>query len=91
VAINDDVAAAFVLRGHNDDRCLLPAVSQRRDQLSLPVRLANSQMLPSPVQLMKLQLHRRLRGFQYGRNRHQSFPAEAEVCRELSSNLLHTP
>jgi hypothetical protein len=29
------------------------------------VRLADSQMLPSPVQLVKLQLHRRLLGIQY--------------------------
>ena len=43
-----------------------PLVSQRRQQPALPVRLADSQVLPSPVQLVKLQLHRR--------------PARVSVC-----------
>jgi hypothetical protein len=32
----------------------LAAIRQRRQQPALPVRLADSQMLPSPVQLVKL-------------------------------------
>ena len=43
-----------------------PALSQRGQQAPLPVRLADSQMFPAPVQLVKLQLHRRLLGIQYG-------------------------
>ena len=51
-------------RHHNDGR-LLTALSQRRQQPALPVRLADSPMLPSPVELVKLQLHRRLLAIQY--------------------------
>jgi hypothetical protein len=47
------------------------------------VRLADSQMFPSPVELVKLQLLGRLR-IQYGPNRDWSFAAEGEVCREVS-------
>jgi hypothetical protein len=47
------------LGDHHHDGRLLAAVSQRRQQPALPVRLADSQMLPSPVELVKLQLHRR--------------------------------
>ncbi len=66
---------------HNDGR-LLAAVSQRCQQTALPVRLADSQMLPSAVQLVKFQLHHRLFGFQYGPNRDWTFAAEGEVCPE---------
>jgi hypothetical protein len=48
------------------------------------VRLADSQMRPSPVQLVKLQLHRSPSGFQYARSRDWSFAAAWEVCREVS-------
>jgi hypothetical protein len=70
--------------GHHDDGRLLAAVSQRRQQSALPVRLADSQMRPSPVQLVKLQLHRSPSGFQYARSRDWSFAAAWEVCREVS-------
>jgi len=90
VAVDYHIAAAVVLREHHDDRCLLATVSQRRHQPSLPVRLANSQMFPSPVELVKLQSHRRLFGVQYARSRNGSFPAEGEVCRNASPNQLHT-
>jgi len=57
VAVDHHVVAAVVRRGDHDDGRLLPALSQRGHQPPLPVRLANSQMFPSPVQLVKLQLH----------------------------------
>jgi hypothetical protein len=77
-------------RGHHDDGRLLAAVSQRRQQSALPVRLTDSQMLPSPVQLVKLQLHRRWLGIQYARSRDWSFPAAREVCREVPLDQLDT-
>jgi hypothetical protein len=43
------------------------------------VRLADSKMFPSPVQLVKLQLHRFQFGIQYGRNRDWSFARKGEV------------
>jgi len=65
VAVDHHVAAAVVRGGDHDDGRLLAALSQGGYQPSLPVRLADSQMFPSPVELVKLQLHRRLR-VQYG-------------------------
>ena len=59
------VARYDVLGDDHDDGRLLAALSQRRQQPALSERLADSQMLPSPVQLVKLQLHRRLLGIQY--------------------------
>jgi hypothetical protein len=53
------------------------------------VRPADSQVFPSPVELVKLQLHSRLR-VQYGPNRDWSFAAEGEVCREALWNQLDT-
>ena len=70
--------------GHHDDGRLLAALSQRRQQSALPVRLADSQMPQSPVELVKLQLHRRLLGIQYARFRDWSFAAAGEVRREVS-------
>jgi hypothetical protein len=64
--------------GHHDDGRLLPAVSQRGQQSALPLRLTDSQMLPSPVQLVKLQLHRCLLGIQYARGWNWSFPGKGE-------------
>ena len=52
--------------GHHDDGRLLTTVCQRRQQTALPVRITDSQMSPSPVQLVKLQLHRFPLGIQYG-------------------------
>ena len=76
--------------GHHHDGCLLAAVSQRGQQPALPVRLAHSQMLPSPVQLVKLQLHRRLLGIEYARSRNWSFPEMGEVCREVLQDQADT-
>jgi hypothetical protein len=83
VAIDHQVAFAVVIRNHHDDGRLLAAVSQRRQQPAMPVRIADSQMLPSTVQLVKLQLHRRLFGIQYARSLDWSFAATGEVCREV--------
>jgi hypothetical protein len=47
-------------------------------------------MLPSPVQLVKLQLHRLLLGVQYRRNRHWSFGMKGEVRWEVWWNQEDT-
>ena len=58
VAINDHVPIRLAFhRDHHDGR-LLAALRQRCQQPPLPSRLAHTQMLPTPVELMKLQLHR---------------------------------
>jgi hypothetical protein len=90
VAVNHQVAVALVRGEDHHDGRLLARLSQRRHQAPLPVRLADSQMFPSPVELVKLQLHRRLR-VQYGRSRDWSFAAVGEVCRELSWDQVDTP
>ncbi len=69
--------------GHHDDGRLLAAIRQRRQQSALPVRLADSQMLPSPVQLVKLQLHRRSLGVQYAGGWSWSFSGNGEVGWEV--------
>jgi len=79
VAIDHQVTARCP-GGHHDDGCLLSAVSQRGQQSALPVRLTDSQMFPSPVQLVKLQLHRRPLGIQYARDGNWSFAEKGEVC-----------
>jgi len=65
--------------GHHDDGRLLAAIRQRRQQSALAERLADSQMFPSPVQLVKLQLHRRLLGIQYAAGWDWSFPGKGGV------------
>ena len=76
VAIDHQVTVRRVRRDDHDDGRLLAAVSQRRQQPALPLRLADSQMFPSPVQLVKLQLHRCLLGIQYARGWNWSFRGE---------------
>jgi hypothetical protein len=83
VAVDHKVAFAVVFRNDHDDGCLLAALSQRRQQMTLPVRLAHSQMLPPPVELVKLQLHGLRTESEYAGNRNWSFAQEEEVCREL--------
>lgn len=58
IAIDDYVAVRLAFRRHHHDGHLLPAFGQRRQQPPLPRRPAHSQMLPAPLELMKLQLHR---------------------------------
>jgi hypothetical protein len=91
MAVDYQVTFAVVFANHHDDGRLLAAVSQRRQQSALPVWLADSQLLPAPVQLVKLQLHPRLLGVQYGRSRDWSFAAPGEVCRKVPSDQAHTP
>ena len=69
--------------GHHDDGYLLTAVSQRSQQSALPLRLKDSQMCPSSVQLVKLQLHRRLLGIQYAGAWNWSFSGLGEVGWEV--------
>jgi hypothetical protein len=57
-AIDDYVAVRLAFGCHHHDGHLLPAFGQRRQQPPLPPRVAHAQMLPPPVELMKLQLHR---------------------------------
>jgi len=85
VAVDHHVAVAVVRRGDHDDGRLLAALSQGGYQPPLPVRLADSQMFPAPVQLVKFQLHRRLR-VQYGSGWNWSFRAAGEVCRKVSKD-----
>ena len=58
VAVDNHVAAGLVRRRYHDNGRLLAAFSQRRDQPPLPLRVADSQMFPAPVELVKFQLHR---------------------------------
>jgi hypothetical protein len=69
--------------GHDDDGCLLAAVSQRGQQSALPLRLTDSQMFPSPVQLVKLQVHRSPLGIQYAGGGNWSFSRKGEVDWEV--------
>jgi hypothetical protein len=61
VAVDDKVTARLGFDRHHYNRCLLARLSQRRYQAPLPVRPADSQVFPSPVELVKLRLHNRLR------------------------------
>jgi hypothetical protein len=83
MSVYHQVTLAVVCGNDHDDGTLLAAVSQRGQQPALPVRFADPQMLPSSVQLVKLQLHRSLLGVQYRRNRDRSFVREGEVCWEV--------
>ena len=91
VAVDHQVAVAVVWGQDHHDRRLLARLSQRRQQAPLPLRLADSQVFPSPVQLVKLQLHRRWLGVQYRRSRDWTFAAEGEVCRKVSWDQPDTP
>ena len=90
MAVDHQVTCAVVFANHHDDGRLLAALSQRRQQSALPVWLADAQTFPAPVELVKLQLHPRLLGVQYGRSRDWSFAAPGEVCRKVSSDQPHT-
>ena len=89
VAVDHQIAVVVVRGENHHDGCLLARLSQRRHQAPLPVRPAGSQVFPSPVELVKLQLHGGLR-VQYGPSRDWSFAANGEVCRKTSWNQLDT-
>jgi hypothetical protein len=57
IAVDDHVTIRVAFRCYDHDGCLLPAVGQRRQQPPLPRRMAHSQVLPAPIELVKLQLH----------------------------------
>ena len=100
VAVDHQIAVVVVFGDHHDDGRLLSALSQRRQQMALAVRLTDSQVFPSEVELMKLQVHGRaaesdgspLWGPQpeYAGGRDWSFAEKGEVCRELLSDQRDT-
>ena len=51
--------------------------------MALAVRLANSQMSPTQVELVKLQLHGLTAAYEYAGGWNWSFAEKGEVCREL--------
>ena len=57
VAVDDQVTVGLAFGGHHHDRRLLPRFGQRGQQPPLPSRMADPQMLPAPIELVKLQLH----------------------------------
>jgi hypothetical protein len=44
--------------GHDHDRCLLAGGGKRGEQSLLALRILDPNMLPTPFELVKLQLHR---------------------------------
>jgi len=58
IAINHHVAVGLVFSSNHHDGCLLTALCQRGQQSPLARRMAHTEMPPSPLELMKLQLHR---------------------------------
>jgi hypothetical protein len=58
--------------------------------MALAVRLTDSQVFPSEVELMKLQVHGRAAESEYAGGRDWSFAEAGEVCRELLSDQRDT-
>jgi hypothetical protein len=61
MAVDHQVTVAMVWGQDHHDGRLLTGLSQGGQQVPLEARLADSQVFPSPVELVKLQLHGRLR------------------------------
>jgi hypothetical protein len=83
MAVNHQVTTVFrahVFRVHNDDGRLLSALSQ---QMAPAVRLTDSQVFPSQVELVKLQVHGRAAESEYAGGRDRSFAEAGEVYRKL--------
>jgi hypothetical protein len=57
VAVDHQVAVRLAGGGDHHDGRLLAYVGQRGQESPLPLRTAHPQMLPAPIQLVKLQLH----------------------------------
>src|SRR6266849_4648585 len=90
VPVDDQVTPALLGTEHHHDRCLLARLSQRPHQPPLPLRLADAQMFPAPLELVKLQLHRRL-PLHYAPSLNSSFATAGEVCRKVSWDQSDTP
>ena len=58
IAVDDHVTVRLTFGRYHHDGRLLAGFRQRRQQPPLPRRVERPQTLPSPVQLVKLQLHR---------------------------------
>jgi hypothetical protein len=58
IAVDNQVTINFAGDRHHHNRRLLPRSGKRRQQPPLPLRPANPQMFPAPIQLMKLHAHR---------------------------------
>ena len=58
VAVDDQVAVRWAFGHHHHDGRLLPRLGQRGQQPPLPSGMADPQVLPTPIQLVKFQLHR---------------------------------
>ena len=86
LAENGQQTPIVVVVSKDDSECYLVIDGYKRiaalQQLALAVRLANSQMLPSQVELVKLQLHGRATESEYARNRNWAFAGKGEVSRE---------
>jgi hypothetical protein len=57
VAVDDHVAVRGAFGGHHHDGYLLPGFGERGQQPPLSRRMADPQVLPTPVELVKFQLH----------------------------------
>ena len=57
IAVDDHVTVRLAFHRYDHDGRLLPTVGQRRQQPPLPRRMAHSKVVPTPVELVKLQLH----------------------------------
>ena len=58
VAVDDHIAVRLAFGRHHHDRRLLSRLGQRGQQAPLLSGMADPQMLPAPIELVKLQLHR---------------------------------
>jgi hypothetical protein len=57
VTVNDHVTVRLAVSRHYHDGCLLAGLRQGRQQPPLPRRMPDPQVLPTPIELVKLQLH----------------------------------
>jgi hypothetical protein len=57
VPVDDHITVRLAFRRHHHNGCLLSAVGQRCQQPPLSRWMAHSQVLPAPIELVKLQLH----------------------------------
>ena len=57
VAVDHQITIRLLGHGHHNDRRLLPRDSQRGQQPPLSLRPPHPQLLPAPLQLVKLQSH----------------------------------